>query len=121
MSAQQLLTELIKSGLIGATGQTNFELNGLKTLVHDSSIVGNVIQEWLKSFMDSKGIAYRLKANSQEFPDFLMHGSKDMVDLLEVKCFKKSPNFDVANFMAYCLLPIANYASTPLRCRLFDL
>ena len=70
MSAQQLFDELKRSGMIGATGHTYFELNGLKTLVRDSSIVGNVIQEWLKSFMDSKGIAYRLKANSQEFPDF---------------------------------------------------
>jgi NgoBV restriction endonuclease len=102
MSAQQLFDELKRSGMVGATGHTYFELNGLKTLVRDSSIVGNVIQEWLKSFMDSKGIAYRLKANSQEFPDFLMHGNNDMADLLEVKCFKKSPNFDVANFMAYC-------------------
>lgn len=102
MSAQLLFNKLKKSGIIGATGKTYFELHGLKTVVLDSSIVGNVIQEWLKKFMDDKGIAYRLKSNSQEFPDYLMHASNDQTDLLEVKCFKKSPNFDVANLMAYC-------------------
>jgi hypothetical protein len=102
MSAQLLFNELQKSGLIGATGHTYFELHGLKTQVHDSSIVGSVIQEWLKAFMTKNGIAHRMKTNSQEFPDFLMHAEADQVDLLEVKCFKKSPNFDVANFMAYC-------------------
>lgn len=102
MSAQLLYDKLKKSGIIGATGQAYFELHGLKTQVHDSSIVGSVIQEWLKAFMQKNGIAHRMKKNSQEFPDFLMHAANDQTDILEVKCFKKSPNFDVANFMAYC-------------------
>ena len=93
--------QLKASGIIGAEGKIFFELNGLKTEVRDSSIVGNVIQEWLKAFMQSKRIKYRVKDNSQDFPDFLMHESKDNIDLLEVKCFKKSPNFDIANFSAY--------------------
>lgn len=101
MSAQKLFDELQQSGIVGATGETYFELHGLKTLVRDSSIVGNVIQEWLKSFMESKKIGFRFQTNTQKFPDFFMHMSNDQVDLLEVKCFKKAPNFDVANFMAY--------------------
>jgi NgoBV restriction endonuclease len=102
MSAKKLYETLISSGIIGATGETNFELHGLKTLVRDSSIVGNVIQEWLKAFMKDKKIPFRIKTNSQEFPDFLMNPKNDQIDLIEVKCFKKSPNFDVANFLAYC-------------------
>lgn len=102
MSAQLLFNQLKKSGIIGATGQAYFELHGLKTQVHDSSIVGSVIQEWLKAFMQKNGIAHRMKKNSQEFPDFLMHSANDQIDMLEVKCFKDAPNFDVANFMAYC-------------------
>lgn len=102
MSAKKLYEALVASGIIGATGETNFELHGLKTLVRDSSIVGNVIQEWLKAFMKSKKIPFRVKPNSQEFPDFLMNAKNDQTDLIEVKCFKKSPNFDVANFLAYC-------------------
>lgn len=102
MSAKKLYEELIASGIVGATGETHFKLHGLTTLVQDSSIVGNVIQEWLKAFMKSKGIKYRNKPNSQEFPDFLLNATNNQTDLLEVKCFKMSPNFDVANFLAYC-------------------
>jgi len=101
MSAEKLLEQLRQSGVIGARGETYFELNGLKTLVLDTSIVGNVIQEWLKCFMDAHGITYRIKNNTQEFPDFLMDANSEQSGLLEVKCFKKSPNFDVANFQAY--------------------
>ena len=101
MSAKKLYDELIDAGIIGATGETYFTLHGMPTLVRDSSIVGNVIQEWLKAFMTSKKIPFRIKPNTQEFPDFLMNSKNDQIDLIEVKCFKKSPNFDVANFLAY--------------------
>jgi type II restriction enzyme len=108
MSAKILFDKLHNAGIIGASGETYFELHGLKTQVRDSSVVGNIVQEWLKLFMESNGIAFRLKKNTQEFPDFLMHPTKDDVDLLEVKCFKKSPNFDVANLAAYCRSLLSN-------------
>lgn len=101
MSAQAVFDKLMQTGIISARGETYFELHGIKTIIHDSSIVGNVIQEWLKSFMRHHNIAYRIKTNTQEFPDFLMHPNRNDVDLLEVKCFKESPNFDIANFQAY--------------------
>lgn len=101
MTAQKVYDKLMKTGIISATGEVTFEMQNIKTVVKDSSIVGNVMQDWLKSFLDTHSIAYRLKANTQEFPDFLMHPTKDDSELLEVKCFKKSPNFDVANFQAY--------------------
>lgn len=108
MSAKLLLSKLHDEKVIGASGETYFELNGLKTKVLDSSVVGNVIQEWLKLFMSNHNIPFRLKQNSQEFPDFLMHATANNTDLLEVKCFKKSPNFDVANFAAYCRSLLSN-------------
>jgi NgoBV restriction endonuclease len=101
MSAKKLYETLISEGIVGATGETNFELHGVKTLVNDSSIVGNVIQEWLMTFMKKKKIAFRTETNTQAFPDFYMHKTDDQIDLLEVKCFKNSPNFDIANFLAY--------------------
>lgn len=101
MSAEKVYQKLMQTGIISAKGEVCFELHGIKTIIHNSSIVGNVIQEWLKSFMDKHNIPYRLKPNTQEFPDFLMNEHSDEVDLLEVKCFKKSPNFDVANLQAY--------------------
>lgn len=101
MSAKKVYDKLMQSGVISAKGETYFELHNIKTVIHDNSIVGNVIQEWLKSFMDLHQIPYRLKPNTQEFPDFLMNEVSDEIGLLEVKCFKKSPNFDVANLQAY--------------------
>jgi NgoBV restriction endonuclease len=102
MSAQKLFDALVQSGLVGAQGHTLFELNGIRTPITDSSVVGNIIQEWLKAFMQAKGIDFRTPDNSQEFPDFFMQSDSQMLGLLEVKCFQKSPNFDVANFLAYC-------------------
>lgn len=101
MSAIAVYNKLMQTGIISAKGEIYFELHGIKTVINDSSIVGNVIQEWLKSFMDNHNINYRLKLNTQEFPDFLMNKDSEQVDLLEVKCFKKSPNFDVANLQSY--------------------
>ena len=101
MSALKVLQALQSKGIISTTGVTNFSMLGINIIVNDASIVGNVIQEWLKIFMNNNQIYYRLKQNTQEFPDFLLHPTKNDSDLLEVKCFTKSPNFDVANFAAY--------------------
>lgn len=101
MTAQNVYDKLMQTGIISATGEITFEMQNIKTIVRDSSVVGNVMQDWLKSFLDAHQINYRLKPNTQEFPDFLMHPIRDDIELLEVKCFKKSPNFDVANFQAY--------------------
>jgi hypothetical protein len=102
MSAEKLFEALKENRLIGARGQVFFEMNNIKTQVYDNSVIGNIIQEWLLSFMKEKGIYFRRPENSQEFPDYFMNEKSDLTDLLEVKCFKKSPNFDVANFSAYC-------------------
>ncbi|WP_341755833.1 NgoBV family restriction endonuclease [Candidatus Tisiphia endosymbiont of Ptychoptera albimana] len=102
MSAKLLFDSLQNIGICGAKGNVYFELHNIKTIVRDNSIIGNVIQEWLKYFMNEHNITYRLPDNSQEFPDFYMDGHRNDINLLEVKCFTKSPNFDVANFVAYC-------------------
>lgn len=102
MSAVRLFEKLKESGIVGSTGATHFELHGIQTLVRDSSVIGNVIQEWLASFMKQHNITYTVPDNSQEFPDYFVDESNGDHGLLEVKCFKKSPNFDIANFMAYC-------------------
>jgi type II restriction enzyme len=101
MNATVLRQTLFSQGIFNGLGITNFNLLGINIIVQDPSIVGNVIQEWLMNFMNQNSIAYRLKPNTQEFPDFLMHTSRNDVDLMEVKCFTKSPNFDVANYEAY--------------------
>lgn len=101
MTAKRVYNKLLQTGIINATGEITFEMHNIKTIIKDSSVVGNVMQDWLTHFLDFHKISYRLKKNTQEFPDFLMHKNRDDIDLLEVKCFKKSPNFDVANFQSY--------------------
>lgn len=44
----------------------------------------------------------KTKQNTQEFPDFLVDETSEITGLLEIKAFYSSPNFDVANFEAYC-------------------
>jgi hypothetical protein len=102
MSAKILFETLQQANLVGASGAIYCELLNIKTPIRDNSVVGNIIQEWLQSFMKKHNILFRIPDNSQEFPDFYMHSTEDNKDLLEVKCFTKNPNFDVANFVAYC-------------------
>ncbi|NJM43371.1 MAG: NgoBV family restriction endonuclease [Brachymonas sp.] len=101
MSAKKLFQALLDHGIVGSRGKTTFSLGGITTPAKDISVIGNLIQDWLAQFMNQKKIEYRLPTNSQEFPDFYLSQS-DTSDLLEVKCFTKSPNFDIANFNAYC-------------------
>ncbi len=99
----KLLFESLKAeGMIGAFGEINFELLNTKVIISDKSSVGNLLQEWLSNWMDSKKIFHRSNVNSQMPPDFYLSEKTDR-DWLEVKSFDydKSPNFDVANFDAY--------------------
>jgi hypothetical protein len=100
-NSERLYQLLLESSFVGAKGEASFTLQNLTTPIQDKSVFGNLIQEWLKVFMQQNQTPYRLVANTQAFPDFLMHATSDEEDLLEVKCFTKSPNFDVANFQAY--------------------
>lgn len=101
MDSIKLYKQLISKGVMGAKGKAVFSLYGLESPVKDKSVFGNLIQEWLGVFMEKYNFKARRQDNSQEFPDFFMHPTSNMEDLLEVKCFTKSPNFDIANFQAY--------------------
>jgi hypothetical protein len=101
MSAKRLFETLQEKGIVGSHGKTTFSLGGIITPAKDISVIGNLIQDWLAEFMRQNKIKFSQPANSQEFPDFYLSKSSTE-DLLEVKCFTKSPNFDIANFNAYC-------------------
>ena len=103
MTAQRLYDELHDVGIVGVEAELSFTLSGITTVVADKSVYGNVIQAWLKSFMNSHAIPYREGEDSQSPPDFYM-GNGDRTGLLEVKCFTGQANFDISNFMAYCRL-----------------
>jgi NgoBV restriction endonuclease len=99
--AQDLFDKLKSEGVVGSQGQVAFELAGISTPANDISVIGNLVQDWLAQFMHHHAIDFSNPANSQDFPDFYLSDSKTN-DLLEVKCFTSSPNFDIANFKAYC-------------------
>ena len=103
MLSEHLFHQLQEDGVIGAGGYIKFEMLGIKTTVKTKSVVGDVIQDWLTNYLRSKGIAFASPEHTQQFPDFYLTGAEPR-EFLEVKCFdgKKSPNFDVANFEAYC-------------------
>jgi len=101
VNSKNIYQLLLQENLIGAKGNATFKLQNLSVPIKDKSVFGNLIQEWLQCFMDKNKINYRISDNSQEFPDFYLNKTSDTKDLLEVKCFTKSPNFDIANFQAY--------------------
>lgn len=96
-----LYNTLIQNNVINSQGITTFELNGVLANIKGPDSVGNLIQEWLETFMTNSNISYRVKTNSQEFPDFLMHDDDDTKELLEIKCFQGSAGFDLSKFDAY--------------------
>lgn len=100
--AQKLYECLLSQQIVGSSGKIFFEIQNSRYQIQDNSIVGNVIQAWLQSFMQANNIYYRLVDTTQEFPDFYLDKNSNSVSLLEVKCFTKSANFDIANFLAYC-------------------
>ena len=99
----KLHAELLRHGIVGSQGTTTFQLNNTTATILGTDSVGNLIQEWLKTFMENSNISYRVKPDTQKFPDFLMHDDDDddTKELLEIKCFQGSAGFDVANFDAY--------------------
>lgn len=104
LTAQQLYDKLINEyKLIGQKGKISFTLKDITVEIETKDTIGNLIQEWIKAWMISNEITFASKPNSQDFPDFLLDPDNPKIGLLEVKTFdySKSPNFDVANFMAY--------------------
>jgi hypothetical protein len=101
MSSKKLFQTLQEKGIVGAHGKTTFSLGGISTTAKDISVIGNLIQDWLSEFMLKNKISFSKPEHSQEFPDYFLSVSQTSA-LLEVKCFTNSPNFDIANFSAYC-------------------
>lgn len=91
--------------LEGATGSVNFNLKNFNITVEQNNIIGNILEEWLAKWMDSKGIA-NIHNQKQESPDFWLNPDKLDEDWLEIKSFTGSPNFDIAAFRSFINLII---------------
>ena len=105
LSGKSLYSKLVDDyKIIGEKGVINFSLKDLTLSVKTKDSVGNLLQEWLKAWMEREDIEFEENSNSQKFPDFYLDKSNPKQDLLEVKSFDwdRGPGFDLANFDSYC-------------------
>lgn len=93
-----------KYKIIGETGFIDFSLKNLSVKIKTKDSIGNLLQEWVKAWMQEEGILFRVSSNAQTFPDFYLNNQDDKKGLLELKSFdwKRGPGFDLANFDSYC-------------------
>ncbi|MCU0325695.1 MAG: NgoBV family restriction endonuclease [Spirosomaceae bacterium] len=105
LTAQELFSKLVDEyKIIGETGVINFTLKNLTISVETKDTVGNLLQEWLKSWLVQMGVEFEENKNTQKFPDFYLDKTNKKFGLLEVKSFDwdRGPGFDLANFDSYC-------------------
>lgn len=104
VTAEDIYYELVERFRIkDKIGSIEIKLGNIAAKYNGRDAIGDLLQEWIKEWMHSKNYYFRTRANTQEFPDFLLSDS-DTTDFLEVKTFhaKASPAFDIANFDSYC-------------------
>jgi len=94
----QALTD--EFNIVGATGELQFRINDYTIVVEQNNVIGNLIEEWLAKWLNSKGFA-NIYNHKQESPDFWLDPDDLNKDWLEIKCFTGSANFDINNFTSY--------------------
>ena len=105
LTAEELYKKLvIDYKLIGETGSIKFTVKDLSITIKTKDTVGNLLQEWLKAWLQKEFIEFEENTNSQTYPDFLLDKDDKTKGLLEVKSFDfdRGPGFDLANFDSYC-------------------
>ena len=107
MDAADRIFKLLKEdfGLDGATGSVQFKLKDFGIVVEQNNIIGNIIEEWLGKWLNSKNI-FNIHNPGQSSPDFWLNPDNRESDWLEVKSFTGSPNFDVAAYRSFIKLII---------------
>jgi NgoBV restriction endonuclease len=83
-------------------GSVEIILGGISAKYNGKDAIGDLLQEWLGEWLKQKGFYFRTRANTQEFPDFLL-AEDDKSGFLEIKTFNANatPAFDIANFDSY--------------------
>jgi len=84
-------------------GSVEIILGGVSAKYNGKVALGDLLQEWIGEWFNRNHIYFRTRANTQEFPDFLL-SDDDKCGFWEVKTFNAnaSPAFDIANFNSYC-------------------
>lgn len=104
VTAAEIYNELVNNLRIKEkVGSVEIKLGSVSAKYNGKDAIGDLLQEWFGEWMKSKNYYFRTRANTQEFPDFLLSES-DTKNFLELKTFnaKASPAFDLANFDSYC-------------------
>ncbi len=104
LTAQQVYDMLVvQNNIIGEKAIISFILKGHDIKITSRDSVGNLLQEWLRDWLITQGVVFGASPGSQDFPDFQLDLTDNTKGMLEVKSFDydKSPNFDVAAFLAY--------------------
>lgn len=83
-------------------GSVEIILGGISAKYNGKDAIGDLLQEWLGEWLRKKHFYFRTRANTQEFPDFLL-SEDDKSGFLEIKTFNAdaNPAFDIANFDSY--------------------
>lgn len=104
LTAQEIYDKLINEDKIKTVkGQIRFNLGDVSIIVKKKDVVGNILQEWLEGWLESRNIDFVPNPNSQMPPDIYLDSDNLTHNLLEVKAFNRegSPGFDIADFKAF--------------------
>lgn len=104
LTAEQVYDKLLNEDkILTAKGQIRFYLGDVNIIVKHKDVVGNIIQEWLAGWLDSKDVNYSINPNTQMPPDIYLDPDDHTQNLLEIKAFyyRGGPGFDIADFNAY--------------------
>ena len=82
------------------TGKIQFTLADVSIIVKQNNVVGNIIEEWLDSWLSEHDFDH-IYNHGQCSPDFWIDPDNMNEKWLEIKSFTGSANFDIANFMSY--------------------
>ncbi|BAZ44924.1 hypothetical protein NIES4102_19410 [Chondrocystis sp. NIES-4102] len=69
-SAVEIYQKLIDAGIKEAKGKITIEFMGVSTLVREANAIGDLFQEWLKSWFDENKIYVNANIYTQQSPDF---------------------------------------------------
>lgn len=84
-------------------GNITFNTAAGSIVIKEKDIIGNAIQSWLASWLNSNGVSFALPPSTQSFPDYIINPNTSYQENLEVKSWygPASPAFDIANFESY--------------------
>ncbi|MDR1737039.1 MAG: NgoBV family restriction endonuclease [Oscillospiraceae bacterium] len=103
-TAQEVCDKLVnEDSILSSQGGIVFTFGGVGITVRQKDVVGNIMQEWVRGWLERKDIDFELSQNTQMPPDFYLNPDNKQENLLEVKAFdnERGPGFDIADFRMF--------------------